>query len=174
MSEEDKLFSLKIDTPSIKIDLKGSSEFIEKMFNNIIEDFLVQQELIGFPEEEEEDLDEVEIKEIEKIEKDVTGISLDEFRRNYKFEKAQEKLIITALWLTKIKKKKELNNAYINRVLDDSGFKRIDHINVRLGALRSKQMITIISAPAGKRKTYKLTKEDIVKIEKTYKLNESE
>lgn len=35
-------------------------------------------------------------------------------------------------------------------------------------------MITIISAPAGKRKIYKLTKEDIAKIEKTYKLNESE
>ena len=175
MSEEEKVFSLKIDTPLIKIDLKGSSEFIENMFNIIIEDFLVQQDLIGMIEEEEEEiLEEEEIKEIEKIEKDVTGVSLDEFSRNYKFEKPQEKLIITALWLTKIRKKKELNNAYINRVLDDGGFKKIDHINVRLEALRSKQMITIISAPAGKRKTYKLTKEDITKIEKTYKLNESE
>jgi len=173
LSEEEKVFSLKIDTPLIKIDLKGSSEFIENMFNIIIEDFLVQQDLIGM-EEEEEILDEEEIKELEKIEKDVTGVSLDEFSRNYKFEKAQEKLIITALWLTKTKKKKELNNAYINKVLDDSGFKKIDHINNRLEALRSKQMITIISAPAGKRKTYKLTKEDLAKIEKTYKLNESE
>jgi len=174
LSEEEKTFSLKIDTPLIKINLKGSSEFIENMFNIIIEDFLVQQDLIGIIEEEEEDLDEEEIKEIEKIEKDVTGVSLDEFSRNYKFEKPQEKLIITALWLTKTKKKKELNNAYINRVLDDGGFKKIDHINNRLEALRAKQMITIISAPAGKRKTYKLTKEDTAKIEKTYKSNESE
>lgn len=176
MSEEEKVFSLKIDTPSIKIDLKGSNEFIENMFNIIIEDFLVQQGLIGIieeEEEEEEDLDEEEIKEIEKIEKDITGVSLDEFTRNYKFEKPQEKLIITALWLTKIKKIKELNNAYINRVLDNSGFKKIDHIAGRLAALRNKKMITIISAPTGKRKTYKLAKEDIAKIEKTYKLDQS-
>ena len=174
MSEEDKLFSLKIDTPSIKIDLKGSSEFIEKMFSNIIEDFLVQQDLIGFIEEEEEDLDEDEIKEIEKIEKDITGVSLDEFSRNYKFDNPQEKLIITALWLTKVKKQTELNNAYINKILDNNMFKKIDDINKRLEALRKKQMVTIISGASGKRKTFKLNKEDIVKIEKTYKLSESE
>lgn len=174
MSEEDKLFSLKIDTPSIKIDLKGSSEFIEKMFSNIIEDFLVQRDLIGFIEEEEEDLDEDEIKEIEKIEKDITGVSLDEFSRNYKFDNPQEKLIITALWLTKVKKQTELNNAYINKILDNNMFKKIDDINKRLEALRKKQMVTIISGASGKRKTFKLNKEDIVKIEKTYKLSESE
>lgn len=174
MSDDQNIFSLKIDTPLIKIDLKGSSEFIEKMFNNIIEDFLVQQDLIGFiEEEEEEDLDEEEIKEIEKIEKDVSSVSLDEFSRNYKFEKPQEKLIITALWLTKTKKKKELNNAYINTILDNGGFKRIDSINKRLEALRNKKMITMISGKAGKRKKYKLTKEDIAKIEKTYKLDQS-
>jgi len=141
LPEEEKVFSLKIDTPLIKIGLKGSSEFIEKMFNNIIEDFLVQQNLIGFiEEEEEEELDEEEIEEIEKIEKDVSGVSLDEFKRNYKFNKPQEKLIITALWLTKTKKKKELNNAYINRVLDDGGFRRINHINNVLEALRNKEI----------------------------------
>ena len=174
MSEEEKVFFLKIEIPSIKIDLKGSSEFIEKMFNNILEEFLIPQNLIGLiEEEEEEELDEEEIKEIEKIEKDVSGVSLDEFRRNYKFDTPQGKLIITAFWLTKIKKKKELNNAYINKVLDDSGFKKIDHINVRLEALRNKGMITIISAPAGKRKIYKLTKEDVAKIEETYKLDKT-
>lgn len=171
MSEEEKAFSLKIDTPLIKIDLKGSSEFIEKMFNNIIEDFLVQQDLIGFIEEEEEELDEDEIKAIEKIEKDTTGITLDEFVRDYKFEKAQEKLIVTALWLTQIKSQKELNNSLINRVLDNNGFKKIDQINNRLTGLRNKKMVTIVSAPLGKRKTFKLTKEDIALIEKTYKLN---
>lgn len=173
MSEEDKLFSLKIDTPSIKMDLKGSSEFIEKMFNNIIEDFLVQQDLIGFIEEEEEDLDEDEIKEIEKIEKDITGVSLDEFSRNYKFDKPQEKLIITALWLTKVKKQTELNNAYINKILDNNMFKKIDDINKKLEALRKKQMVTIISGASGKRKLFKLMKEDITKIKKTYKLDKS-
>ena len=106
MEEDKALFSLKIDTPSVKIDLKGSSEFIENMFNIIVEDFLVQQDLIGFIEEEEEELDEDEIKAIEKLEKDTTGITLDEFVREYKFEKPQEKLIVTALWLTKIKKQK--------------------------------------------------------------------
>ena len=176
MSEDKNLFSLKIDTPLIKINLNGSSEFIEKMFNIIIEDFLIQQDLLGIieDEEEEEELDEEEIKEIEKIEKDVSGVSLDEFKRCYKFNKPQEKLIITALWLTKTKKKKELNNTYINRVLDDGGFRRINHINNVLEALRNKEMITIISAPPGKRKIFKLTKEDIVKIEKTYKLSKSE
>lgn len=172
MSEEEKVFSLKIDTPSIKIDLKGSSEFIEKMFNNIIEDFLVQQDLIGFIEEEE-DLDEDEIKEIEKIEKDITGVSLDEFSRNYKFDKPQEKLIITALWLTKVKKQTELNNAYINKILDNNMFKKIDDINKKLEALRKKQMVTIISGASGKRKLFKLMKEDITKIKKTYKLDKS-
>jgi hypothetical protein len=175
LSEDKNLFSLKIDTPLIKINLNGSSEFIEKMFNNILEEFLIPQNLVGFiEEEEEEDLDEEEIKEIEKIEKDVSGVSLDEFRRNYKFNTPQEKLIITALWLTKTKKKKELNNAYINKVLDDSGFRKIDHINDKLEALRNKEMITIISAPPGKRKIYKLTKEDITKIEEIYKLDKSE
>jgi hypothetical protein len=176
LSEDKNHFSLKIDTPLVKINLNGSSEFIEKMFNIIIEDFLVQQNLLGIieEEEEEEELDEEEIKEIEKIEKDVSGVSLDEFKRSYKFNKPQEKLIITALWLTKTKKKKELNNAYINKVLDDSGFRKIDHINDKLEALRNKEMITIISAPPGKRKIYKLTKEDITKIEEIYKLDKSE
>lgn len=173
MSEEDKLFFLKIDTPSIKIDLKGSSEFIEKMFKNIIEDFLIQQDLTGSIEEEEEDLDEDEIKEIEKIEKDITGVSLDEFSRNYKFDKPQEKLIITALWLTKVKKQTELNNAYINKILDNNMFKKIDDINKKLEALRKKQMVTIISGASGKRKLFKLMKEDITKIKKTYKLDKS-
>ena len=173
MSEDEKVFSLKIEIPAVKIDLKGSEEFIEKMFNNILEEFLIPQNLLGFIEEEEEELDEEEIKEIEKIEKDISGVSLDEFKRNYKFDTPQEKLIITAFWLTKVRKKKELNNAYINKVLDDGGFKKIDHINSKLEALRNKGMITIISAPSGKRKIYKLTKEDITKIEQTYKLEES-
>ncbi len=173
MEEDKTLFSLKIDTPSVKIDLKGSSEFIENMFNIIIEVFLVQQDLIGIIEEEEEELDEDEIKTIEKIEKDTTGITLDEFVRDYKFEKPQEKLIVTALWLTKIKNQKELNNSLVNRVLDNNGFKRIDQINNRLTGLRNKKMVTIISAPSGKRKTFKLTKEDIAIIEKTYRLSKS-
>lgn len=173
MSEDEKLFSLKIETPLIKINLKGSNEYIEKMFKNIIEDFLVQQELVGFIEEEEEDLDEDEIKEIEKIEKDISGVSLDEFSRKYKFNNPQEKLIITALWLTIIKKQTELNNAYINKILDNNSFKKIDDINKKLEALRKKQMVTIISGASGKRKTFKLNKEDIAKIEKTYKLDQS-
>ncbi len=171
MSEKEKNFSLKIDTPLIKIDLRGSSEFIKNMFNIITEDFLVQQDLIGIGEEEEEELDEDEIKVIEKLEKDTTGITLDEFVRDYKFVKAQEKLIVTALWLTQIKSQKELNNSLINSVLDSNGFKKIDQINNRLTGLRNKKVITIVSAPSGKRKTFKLTKEDIASIEKTYKLN---
>ena len=174
MSEDKKLFSLKIETSSIKIDLNGTSDFIENMFNIIIEEFLVQQDLIGIvEEEEEEDLDEEEIKEIEKIEKDLTGVSLDEFRKSYRFEKQQEKLIITALWLTSVKNVIELNSALINKFLDDNGFRKIDHITTRLVALHGKEMITITRAPSGKRKTFKLTKEDIENIEKVYKLGNS-
>jgi len=173
MVEEEKLFSLKINTPKINIELNGSNEYIEKMFNLISSEFLVQQEIIGLidEDEEDEDLNEEELEEIEKIEKEPTSISLDEFQKDYKFEKQQEKFIITALWLTKVKKVIDLSSAVINKVLDDNGFKKIDHITTRFNALRNKGMLTIVRAPSHQRKIFKLTREDIDKIEKTYKLD---
>ena len=73
--------------------------------------------------------------------------------------------------LTKMKWIKDLNSTQINKTLDENGFKKLDHITRHLERLHNKRMITIISAPNGKRKIFKLTHEDIDEIERNYKLN---
>lgn len=115
--------------------------------------------------------DDIDFKKTENEIIENPDIDLDEFRRRYKFVDQQQKLIITALWLTKMKNIKELNSARINKALDENGFKKLDHITRHIERLRNKGMITITSGSTGKRKIFKLTREDMEEIERNYKQN---